>query len=97
MDAENNFNLIDSFDIDDESLKGLTPQMIFALGVEWEQFRMLLKLGRRFRLLVLPANAERLVKMAERHGRFVESRPNICPGYTEVWLGDFLPTAAQQG
>ena len=68
---------------------GLTPDMCFSLGVEWERFRQRLLAGDRFSELVLSDNADRLVRMAERHGRFVEHHPH-CDGWTTLVVGDYL-------
>jgi hypothetical protein len=38
----------------------------------------------------LPQNAIRLVKMAEHHRRFVEDRPNVFAGWTEIFVGDTI-------
>ena len=83
-------NLIEPFDTDDGCLKGLTPEYVFALGVEWEQFRQQLKDGKPFTTLCLPENASRLTRMAERHKRFVEDRPTAHRGWAEIFVGDYL-------
>jgi len=82
--------LIEPFDIDDGSLKGTTSEYAFALGVEWQIIRQRLASGTPFTTFCLPENAGRLVKMAERHRRFVEDRPNVAPGWTQVFVGDYL-------
>jgi hypothetical protein len=40
--------------------------------------------------LCQPQNAARLVKMAEHHRRYAEDRPNIYPGWSEVFIGDYV-------
>jgi hypothetical protein len=82
--------LIEPFDIDDGSLKGITPEYAFALGVEWQIIRQRLLSGTPFTTFCLPENAARIVKMAERHKRFVEDRPKVAPGWTQVYVGDYL-------
>lgn len=81
---------MEPFDTDDGSLSGITPRMAFALGVEWERFRQRLKSENPFKTYCLPPNAARLVKLAERHNRFVEDRPNACAGWTEIFVGDYI-------
>ena len=87
---EQSLRLVEPFDIDDGSLCGLTPEYAFAMGVEWEILRQKLQSDRPFTALCLPENANRIVKMAERHKRFVEDRPNVTPGWSEVYVGDYL-------
>jgi hypothetical protein len=89
-ESENHFDTIDSFEADLGSLNGITAECAFAMGVEWQMFREQLKSGKPFTVLCLPANATRLVKMAERHRRFVEDRPNVFAGWTEIFVGDYL-------
>ncbi len=73
-------------------MNGVSPKMAFALGVEWERFRQRLKSDQPFKSYCLPANAARLVRLAERHNRFVEDRPNACAGWTEIFVGDYIAT-----
>jgi len=82
--------LVEPFDIDDGSLKGLTPEYAFALGVEWQLFRQQLETGKPFKVLCLPQNRNRFVKMAERHRRFVEDRQTACVEWSEIWVGDLI-------
>lgn len=86
----NKFELVEPFDIDDGSLKGLTPEYAFALGVEWVFFRQQLETGKPFKTLCLPQNTKRLVAMAERHRRFVEDRQTASVDWTEIWVGDSI-------
>ena len=90
METKKGLELLELFDIDNGSLKGITPEYAFTLGVEWQIFRQRLELGRPFSTFCLPENATRFVKMAERHKRFVEDRPNAAPGWTQVYVGDYL-------
>jgi hypothetical protein len=85
---EGQFELAESFDIDDGSLEGLAAEKIFSMGVEWAMFRKQLSLGTPFRTICLPENRTRLVSMAERRRRFVEDRQTACVGWTEIWVGD---------
>ena len=87
---ENVSKLIEPFDIDDGSLKGKTPEYAFALGVEWQLFRQQLLTGKPFKVLCLPENRTRFVKMAERHRRFVEDRQTACVDWSEIWVGDLI-------
>ena len=82
--------LVESFDMDDPTLTDISPQLAFILGVEWQMFRQRLKSGRPFTTLCLPQNAARLVKMAEHHRRFVEDRPRVFAGWTEIFVGDAI-------
>ena len=86
---ENDFELIEPFDTDLESLSDIAPENAFALGVEWEMFRQKLKSGKPFTTLCLAANAERLVKLAEHQGRFVEDRKTSWAGWVEIYVGDY--------
>jgi hypothetical protein len=90
MKDKGKFELVEPFDIDDGSLKGITPEYAFALGVEWQIIRKRLDSEKPFTSFCLPENATRLVKMAERHKRFVEDRPNVAPGWSQVYVGDYL-------
>lgn len=87
---EGNSELVEPFDIDDGSLKGLSPEYAFALGVEWQIFRHRLHSGKPFVTFCLPENANRLVKVAERNKRFVEDRPNVAPGWSQIYVGGYL-------
>jgi len=83
----NKFNLVESFEIDDESLAALSPQKCFALGIEWEMFHRKLRLGVPFVDLIHTENASRLVRLAERHKRFVE-HSSFEAGWTKIFVGD---------
>lgn len=83
----NTYGLVEPFGTDDGSLENVSPQEAFALGVEWAMFRERLKTGEPFHILCLENNAIRLEKMAERNGRFSESRRTSAHGWAEVWIG----------
>jgi hypothetical protein len=87
---DGDYNLVEPFNTDGSSLNGVSSEVAFALGVEWQMFRQRLKTGRRFQTLCLAMNATRLVKMAERQRRFVEDRPTPWAGWSEIWVGDYL-------
>jgi hypothetical protein len=87
---EGNSRILEPFDIDDHSLSGLSLEQAFTLGVEWQMFRQKLHSGKPFTTFCLPANTNRLVKMAERHKRFVEDRPNVPPGWCQIHVGDCI-------
>ena len=70
--------LVDSFDIDNGELDGLTPQMVFCLGVEFEMFRTKLKRGKDFSMDVHTKNAPRLLAMCQRRNRTAK----------ETWIHD---------
>jgi hypothetical protein len=82
------FALVEPFDIDDGSLKGITPEKAFSLGVEWQLFKQRLDSHKAFTTFCLPENAIRIVKMVERHKRLVEDRPNAEQGWTQIYVGD---------
>ena len=88
MNAE--FGLIEPFETDNGSLDGVTAEHAFALGVEWAMWRQRLKTGQPFTDLCLPKNTSRLVRLCERHKRIVEDRPNICPGWDEIYVGGYV-------
>ena len=87
---EGNTELMEPFDLEESSLNGVSAENAFVLGVEWQMFRQKLTSGKPFTLLCLSANAGRLVKLAERHRRFVEDRPTSWCGWTEIWVGDVI-------
>ena len=78
-DSEEEYYLIEPFECDD---------LAFALGVEWEQFRQKLEEGHPFTELVINANAKRLVRMCERHRRFVEHHRSETAGWSVLIVGD---------
>ena len=83
------YGLIEPFETDDGSLESISADYAFTLGVQWAMFRhQLLADQKPFRSLCLPENQERLVRMAERHNRFVEARQTGCDGWVEIWVGD---------
>ncbi|MGP8053013.1 MAG: hypothetical protein ACLQAH_04255 [Limisphaerales bacterium] len=87
---EDDFELVEPFNSEDTSLNGVSSEVAFALGVEWQMFRQRLKTGQPFQTLCIAINAPRLVKMAERQRRFVEDRPTPWAGWAEIWVGDYL-------
>lgn len=87
---DSDYDLVEPFNTDGSSLNGVSSEVAFALGVEWQMFRQRLKTGRRFQTLCLAMNTNRLVKMAERQRRFVEDRPTPWAGWCEIWVGDYL-------
>jgi hypothetical protein len=90
VQEKGNYELVEPFDMDDAMLQDISPQLAFILGVEYQIFREKLKSGRPFTTLCLPQNAARLVKMAEHHERFVEDRPRVFAGWTEIFVGDTI-------
>jgi hypothetical protein len=81
-----NYRLVDTFDIDDGSLRGLTKEQCFALGVEWALFRDRIISGELFSDLCISENAPRLSILAERHGRFVEHHI-VGEGWSRIFVG----------
>jgi hypothetical protein len=90
MKNDSQFELIEPFEADDGSLRGLRPAYVFALGVEWAMFLQKLGAGTPFTTLCLPENRTRFVRMAERHNRFVEDRQTNCTGWIQIWVGDVI-------
>ncbi len=88
MEYSHESRLIEPFDIDDGSLGSVSPGYAFALGAEWQLFRERLVSEKRFTTFCMPENAPRFVKMAGRHKRFVEDRPNVALGWTQIFVGD---------
>jgi hypothetical protein len=84
------FRLIESFDVDDGSLVGLSPQKCFVLGVEWEEFHRKLASGKPFTVVLHTENAKRLTALAERHKRYVEFHPREQCGFVEIVVGDLI-------
>ena len=80
------FELVESCDVDDGSLDGLSAQLCFALGVEWMKFLSDVRRGSPFTASVHQANSVRLVQLAERHNRFVEHH-EFSPGWTRITVG----------
>jgi hypothetical protein len=78
-----NYHLVEPFYIDNGALDGISPEQCFAMGVEWQLFRNRLAHGQAFACLVLDGNAERLIKLAERAGRFAESAP-VSDYWTQI-------------
>ena len=87
---EGDYELVEPFETNDNSLQGVNSEIAFTLGVEWQMFRQRLKIGQPFQTLCLSLNTNRLVKMAERQRRFVEDRPTPWAGWSEIWVGDYL-------
>jgi hypothetical protein len=83
------YELVEPFETKDGTLEGLSADMCFTLGVEWELFRQQLNSGERFTQLVVSHNANRLVRMVERNGRFVEHHPH-SGGWVEITVGDYF-------
>lgn len=68
---EAGFSCVESFDIDDDELDGVRPDLAFVLGVEFAMFRStLLSAGSDgFGLWVRRENKDRLIRMCLRHSR----------------------------
>ena len=80
----------DQLDVAHSDLSGIDPEQIFLMGIEWQLFRQRLSDGFPFTVYCLPANAGRLVRLAEHYKRFVEDRPNARPGWTQIYVGDLI-------
>ena len=79
---------VESFDIDDGSLDGLSDKQCFVLGSEWKEFYSNLLRGKRFSMIVHNSNVARLHLLAERRSRFVESREALGTNHVEIFVGD---------
>lgn len=89
MNEDEQSDLVETFETEDESMAGLSPQYLFAMGAEWEKYRRKLADGRPFKTLCLAHNRTRFVQMAERSRRFVEDRQTAF-GWVEIWVGDLI-------
>lgn len=69
MSDEPLYQLIADFQVDNGQLDGLTPQEIFALGVEFGYAIMFARADPGFILNVNPYNRERIEALLWRHGR----------------------------
>jgi len=80
--------LVDTFDIDDGELAGLSVQESFVLGVEWMRVRTML-VGDLwpFSQTIHTANAERLTALATKYGRFCEHHKTTVEGWSVIHVG----------
>jgi hypothetical protein len=90
-DDEIFYELKESFDIDNGSLAGLTPEEAFVLGVEWEcvwrkMQRALVTIPplREFRQLVHLRNVGRLRALAERRAWISSSMAMTDPNWRDM-------------
>jgi len=81
--ADDEYELLEPFNVDGDELTGIRPQVIFALGVEWEMVRCELDSGRAVVRTIHRENAERIEKMCQRRGRSFEIEP--CPHTEDQW------------
>lgn len=90
MSEENEWGLVESFDIDGRELDDIPRHECFVMGVEFAMFRaMMLVNPIRFTSLCNTKNRDRLVSMCERHGRFVETHEIDTPGWAKLIVGGF--------
>ena len=85
-----NYQLAESFDIDDGSLDVLSKQQCFVLGVEWATFHARVLAGEQFVGVCHSSNAPRLSMMVERNGRFVEHHVH-AEGWSQLFAGAPCP------
>ena len=83
----NTYDITEDLDIDNESLKLVSPQEAFALGVEWAIFFKRLKSRAPIRDVCLVNNGRRLEKLAERMGRLSKCRSTTAPKWAQIWIG----------
>ena len=81
------YDMTENLDMDDESLKQVSPQEAFALGVEWAIFFRRLKSHAPIRDVCLANNARRLEKLAEHMGRLSKCRSTTAPKWSQIWIG----------
>jgi hypothetical protein len=81
------WKLCDSFEVDDGSLEGVDPARCFVLGAEWNDFRRKLATAKTFTTLIHIENTQRLVRLCERHGRFVEHSNSGTAGWARITVG----------
>ena len=66
---------MEPLNIDQESFKDVDPIDIFIAGVEWQSFLEKSRSTSPFTMAVTALNVERLISIAERHGRRAAMRP----------------------
>ena len=79
--------LVEPFETED--LAGADAEFAFALGVEWAMFRATTQDGGAVHGPCDSTRRDRLVRMAERHGPFVQHHPH-CDGWDQVIVGDHV-------
>lgn len=62
------YEMMEPFDIDDGELDGLRPQECFVLGVEWQMCATLADTGRGFSKMIHLLNLPRIEAMMKRRG-----------------------------
>ncbi len=67
--SEENYELCESFGIDNGELAGLSPQDCFVLGVEWSDVRQAAELPEAFTRPVHIANRDRIKSILDRRDR----------------------------
>lgn len=84
MKGKSTYGLVEPFDCDDP---------MFALGVEWEQWRRKIVSGSAQTGLCLADNAVRIQNLLERHGYNAEARPfpfkagkKVCRQWWQIWV-----------
>lgn len=68
MDDLGKFSLIESFGVDNSELDGLSKQLCFVLGVEWEMIRQKVDSGQSFEQSIHSENMERIEALCNRRG-----------------------------
>lgn len=81
-----------SFEIDDGSLEGLAPELIFSMGVEFLILLRKIQVHKEpFREFCLAPNGPRIEALAAKYDRFSEIRPVDCTNeWVEIWVGDTI-------
>lgn len=69
MDDDDKFKFVEPFDVDDGSLDGLSPTLIFVLGVEWQMAHQALSKPAGFQRPIHSENVQRIKNMCDRHKR----------------------------
>lgn len=101
-DLESMFNeedadqVVEPFDITDGSLSKLSKDLIFSMGVEWSTIHRTLThpITFPFGKVIHAQNAERLGKMADRHGFMMSTQSDGVGIYK---LARFYPKVGMSG
>ncbi len=67
MNNTGEFSLVEPMNIDDGELDGLSNEMCFVLGTEWENIRHLLLKKQSFRIMFHSENLTPITSMCQRH------------------------------
>jgi len=95
MADNDNFELDQSFEIDNGQLDGLTPQQCFVLGYEFAHVNELLKTGLRMSKPIHAANRQRVKDLCRKACRGFSIRW-LVDDVSERWLGLHVEPAGEE-